>query len=234
MTTDGIRPRLFAALGVALFLLLLALTWRFTPLGQWLELEALRQGIESIRQQPLAPVLLLVIFIVACLLMVPVTALNIAMILVFGPWLGFAYAMTGTLGAALAGYTIGAWLGKTLGADRLNNRFKAIGEQIERNGLLAIATVRIVPVAPFAVINLVGGSYRIRLWDYILGTLFGMGPGIAALAFFADRLRASLQDPNWQTVASLVFAGICFLLLVFGLNRLVLRYRANASEQTES
>jgi phospholipase D1/2 len=45
----------------------------------------------------------------------------------------------------------------------------------------AIVAVRIVPVAPFAVINLFTGASHIRLRDYLIGTLLGMIPGAAGL-----------------------------------------------------
>jgi uncharacterized membrane protein YdjX (TVP38/TMEM64 family) len=53
----------------------------------------------------------------------------------------------------------------------------------------------------------------------MLGTLIGMGPGIAALAFFTDRLWASLRDPDAGTVATLVVSTLVVVGLLFGLNR---------------
>ncbi len=175
--------------------------------------------MESLRQLPLAPALLVGFFVLASLLMVPVTALIVATILVFGSVAGFAYALAGTLLSALVGYGLGVWTGGRTHWPMTGGRTEAIADRIARNGLLAVATVRIVPVAPFAVINLVAGSSRIRLRDYMLGTLIGMGPGIAALAFFTDRLWASLRDPDAGTVATLVVSTLVVVGLLFGLNR---------------
>jgi len=211
--------RWIAGAGAVAVLLGLTAAWRFTPLGEWLEPQQLRIVLESVRQLPFASTLLVGFFVLASLLMVPVTALIVATILVFGSVAGFAYALAGTLLSALAGYGLGVWMGNRARWPMTGGRTEAIADRIARNGLLAVATVRIVPVAPFAVINLVAGSSRIRLRDYMLGTLIGMGPGIAALAFFTDRLRASLRDPGAGTVTVLVVSTLVVVGLLFGLNR---------------
>jgi uncharacterized membrane protein YdjX (TVP38/TMEM64 family) len=36
------------------------------------------------------------------------------------------------------------------------------------------------------VINLFAGAFRIRFRDYLIGTLIGMIPGVAAMAVFAE------------------------------------------------
>ena len=211
--------RYLAPLGAGALLLALALAWRFTPLGEWLEPEQMRATVSAIDRLPLAPLWLVLAFVAASLLMVPVTALIVTTILVFGALKGFAYALTGTLLSALAGYGLGAFMGQR-GRWPLNGgRIEAIAERIAHNGVLAVATVRVVPVAPFAVINLAAGSLRLRLRDYVIGTVAGMGPGIAALAFFTDRLRASLRHPNATTVTMLILSVLVLAGVFWGLNR---------------
>ena len=151
--------------------------------------------------------------------MVPVTALIVATILVFGALEGFAYALTGTLLSALAGYGLGVFMGRRGRWPLDGGRIEAIAERIAHNGILAVATVRVVPVAPFAVINLAAGSLRLRLRDYVIGTVAGMGPGIAALAFFTDRLWASLRHPSGTTVALLIVSVLALAGVFWGLNR---------------
>jgi len=200
-------------------LLALALAWRFTPLGVWLEPERMRAAVAALGRLPLAPVWLVLAFVAASLLMVPVTALIVATILVFGALEGFAYALTGTLLSALAGYGLGVFMGRRGRWPLDGGRIEAIAERIAHNGILAVATVRVVPVAPFAVINLAAGSLRLRLRDYLIGTVAGMGPGIAALAFFTDRLWASLRHPSATTVALLIVSVLALAGVFWGLNR---------------
>ncbi|HBG30571.1 MAG TPA: hypothetical protein DDW98_08090 [Gammaproteobacteria bacterium] len=185
----------------------------------------MRAAVESVARLPLAPLWLVLIFVVASLLMVPVTALIVATVLVFGSLTGFVYALTGTLLSAGMGYALGVWLGGRGRWPIAHDRIEAIAQRITRNGVMAVATVRIVPVAPFAVINLVAGSVRIRWRDYLLGTVIGMGPGIAALAFFTDRLRASLRNPDGATLLTLAASALVLLGVGWGLNHWVKRVR---------
>lgn len=200
-------------------LLALALAWRFTPLGAWLEPERMRAAVAAIGRLPLAPVWLVLAFVAASLSMVPVTALIVATILVFGALKGFAYALTGTLLSALAGYGLGVLMGRRGRWPLDGGRIESIAKRIAHNGILAVATVRVVPVAPFAVINLAAGSLRLPLRDYVIGTVVGMGPGIAALAFFTDRLRASLRHPSAATVTLLILSVLALAGVFWGLNR---------------
>ena len=50
-------------------------------------------------------------------------------------------------------------------------RLNRIRRGIVRRGVLAVAAVRLVPIAPFTVVNLVAGASRIPLLDFVLGTV---------------------------------------------------------------
>lgn len=54
--------------------------------------------------------------------------------------------------------------------------------------------VRALPVAPFAVESVVAGALRIKLHDLLLGTLFGMAPGMLGTAFIGDQIGAAIGD----------------------------------------
>jgi phospholipase D1/2 len=74
--------------------------------------------------------------------------------------------------------------------------------------------VRLLPVAPFAVVNMVAGASHIRLRDLMLGTLIGISPGTLAMTLFVDQITAALQHP---TLLTLVLAGLTMVLIVLGL-----------------
>ena len=59
-------------------------------------------------------------------------------------------------------------------------RLNSVSRKLSERGLLTIITLRIVPVAPFTVINLVAGASHIRLRDFALGTLVDLLPGVFA------------------------------------------------------
>jgi phospholipase D1/2 len=148
--------------------------------------------------------------VIAGLAMFPITLLIIVTVLAFGPFTGFACAFTGALSCALIGYGLGAFLGRNTIRHIAGNRLNRISKRLAKQGLLAVVLTRIVPIAPFTIINLVAGASHIRLKDFALGTAIGMGPGIAATTLFTDRIRAMLEEPSWGNglILAMVFGSI--------------------------
>ena len=108
-------------------------------------------------------------------------------------------------------------IGKALGRDAIRRlagrRINRLSKRLSRRGLLTVITLRIVPVAPFTVINLVAGASHIRFRDLWLGTFLGMAPGALALSFFADGMVGVLRAPNVRTIA---WVGVLAVFLAGG------------------
>ena len=103
----------------------------------------------------------------------PVTVLVGVSAILFGPLLGTLYALIGAMISGAATFAIGRRLSREtvrgLAGRRLNDLSRRLGER----GLLAIVFVRVVPVGPFSIVNIVAGASHIRWRDFILGTLIG-------------------------------------------------------------
>lgn len=205
--------------GILLLLLGLAAAWRWTDLGEWLAPDRLAAIGESLRQMPASPLLVLGAFVLGSVLVVPVTAMIVAVILVFGPWLGVAYALGGSLLGAAATYGIGRIAGPQTVRRIAGAHVDRLSRALSRRGILAVITIRYMPVAPFAVINLVAGTTHIGLRDFMVGTLVGMAPGIVAVAIFIDRVVAAMRDPGPATVAILVAMIVLVIAAMVLLNR---------------
>ena len=81
-------------------------------------------------------------------------------------------------------------------------------EQLARRGVLAVIAVRLVPVAPFAIVNMIAGASHIRLRDLLLGTAVGMTPGTVAMMIFMEQIMVALKQPSagriWMVALTLV------------------------------
>jgi len=190
-------------------LLALAAAWRWTPLGQWLDVDAVVRIGERVEQSPAAPLAVLGAFVLAGALVFPVTLLIAVTVLVFGPWLGAAYALGGSLLSAAATYGLGRLLGRNVVRQLAGARLNRLSQRLGRRGLLAVVAVRVVPVAPFTVVNLVAGASHIGARDFLLGTLIGMAPGIVATVLLVDRAAAAIREPNAAAIA--IVAGVLAL-----------------------
>jgi phosphatidylserine/phosphatidylglycerophosphate/cardiolipin synthase-like enzyme/uncharacterized membrane protein YdjX (TVP38/TMEM64 family) len=208
-------------LGGTLLAVLLALiaAWHWTPLGDWLNIDILMRHAESLQAHPATPLLVISLFALAGSLAIPLTLLVVTAVLVFGSLLGFAYALAGAELSALLSYMIGQSMGRDLVRRYAGKRLNRISKKLSQRGVLTIITLRIVPVAPFAVINLVAGASHIHLRDFALGSLIGLLPGVSAISLFADSVVRSLRHPDGGNLAWLLMVMVAIVAIVFGLRK---------------
>ncbi|MCB1706876.1 MAG: VTT domain-containing protein [Halioglobus sp.] len=195
----------------------LAALWRFTPLHSWLDVERMSGIARAIQDSALTPLLVPAVYVLCGILVVPMTLLIIVTVSVFGPWLGAFYALLGGELSALVTFWIGHLMGKDTVSRIAGRRVSRISDALSRRGVLVIITLRIVPVAPFSVINVVAGISDIRLRDFAIGNFVGMLPGVVAIAFLADRLVASLRDPSATSIVLLLLATVAVIAAIYGL-----------------
>lgn len=208
---------------IAVLLVVVALTaiWRFTPLSEWLNPETLKVAAETIKSHPLTPLLVVTIFSLAGLLAFPVTLLIVTTALTFGPLWGAVYSLVGSLLSALLAYGVGHYLGRKSVQKLAGSSINRLSRRLAHHGVLAVITVRIIPVAPFTVINLVAGASHIKTRDFVLGTLLGMLPGILGLTVFADSLLKTVQEPKPGQIALFGIIIVVIVAVMFGLKKLL-------------
>jgi phosphatidylserine/phosphatidylglycerophosphate/cardiolipin synthase-like enzyme/uncharacterized membrane protein YdjX (TVP38/TMEM64 family) len=195
--------------------IVLALAWSFTPLSSLADPGRVESMLHGSAQQPWAILLVTAVFVVGGLLVFPVTVLIIATAAAFGPWLGFLYAMAGALASAVVTYWIGAAFGQEALSRVLGPRLARIRARIARRGVLAVAAVRLLPLAPFSLVNLVAGASAIRLPDYLAGTLLGMAPGLVLLSALGDQIVRIVVAPSLLNVVLLLLAASAWIGLSF-------------------
>jgi uncharacterized membrane protein YdjX (TVP38/TMEM64 family) len=116
--------------------------------------------------------------------------------------------MSGVLLAAVATFLPGRFIGKDRVRRFAGPRLKRVAKFMEQRGLIAVTAVRLVPVAPFPVVNLAMGAMRVRLAHFVLGTFIGMLPGMFAATVLSDQLAAALEEParvnGWLIAAAIL------------------------------
>lgn len=179
---------------------LLGFAWQWLPLGSWLSVQDLTDQINQLGKRPLGFPLILLIYAVGCVLALPILFLIVTSALLFGPLLGFIYAIIGTAVGAASTYGVGRLLGHRSIRRYAGSHVNRLNVMLAKRGILASAVIRWVPVAaPFTVVNMVAGASHIRFWDYMLGTMLGMLPVTLGLTVFADGAVKAFQDPQPKT-----------------------------------
>jgi phosphatidylserine/phosphatidylglycerophosphate/cardiolipin synthase-like enzyme/uncharacterized membrane protein YdjX (TVP38/TMEM64 family) len=191
--------------------------WQFTPLGAAFTPERVTAWAQAFADRPWAPLIVLAAFTPAAIVMFPRPLITLFAVVAFGPWLGFAYSMTGILISALVTYWLGTRMDRSTVRRLAGPRLNRMLEVLRRRGLLAITALRLVPLAPFTIEGIVAGAIRISLRDFALGTALGMLPGTLAATVFGDQLQIALRDPsevNLWIVGGVVVALTTATLLV--------------------
>ena len=144
---------------------------------------------------------------------VPQIVLIAAAVVAFGPWTGSAYSWIGTMVSALVGF----YLGRAAGGRALD-RFPGEGVRrfmtlVGENGFLASLIVRLVPSAPFIVVNMAAGVTPMRARDFVAGTGLGIVPKIALTAFAGASIVQLMQGEVGRNAVWLVLAAALWLVI---------------------
>jgi phospholipase D1/2 len=197
----------------------IAVIWRSTSLANLLDAKALEMSSAAVVNSPLAFLWVLAGYTVGSFVLAPITLLIVATVATFGPLMGFFYALCGSSGSAMVTYGLGRLVGKETVYRFTGSVLSRVQRQISRHGFLSLLFARIVPLAPFAVVNMVAGACQIGVCDFLLATVLGMSPGIFMIVVLADQLGRTLNNPSVGTVALLIALAIFFALLGGGFYR---------------
>jgi phosphatidylserine/phosphatidylglycerophosphate/cardiolipin synthase-like enzyme/uncharacterized membrane protein YdjX (TVP38/TMEM64 family) len=201
----------------------LAAVWQSKALADVLDAATLNGWADALQESPLAPLLVIGAYVAGGFILAPVSLLIILTAATFDPIPGFVYALTGSVLSAVLMYAIGRIAGKDAVRRIAGTRLGRLQRQISRHGLLSVLIVRVFPVAPFTVVNLVAGASQVRLRDFVLGTVGGMGPGILALVVLEHQLYQTLRDPAQTSFALFMGLSLFFGALAVAFYRWVLK-----------
>jgi uncharacterized membrane protein YdjX (TVP38/TMEM64 family) len=208
----------------ALVLLSLPFIWRYTPLATYADPDTVRGAMAAIADNAWAPAIVVAVFVAGGLVAFPVMVLIAVTAATFGPVWGLAYAAAGSFASAMITYGIGGWLGKDLLRSILGPRLDRIRRRIVKQGVLAVAGIRLVPVAPFTFVNLVAGASEIRLYDYLAGTILGMAPGLVIMSALGHQVFQILSRPTAGNIAALGGAVVAWIAVSVGVQLAMSRF----------
>lgn len=138
---------------------------------EWLQATLDRAGIWG-------PIIYIVIYTVATVLVLPSTVLNLAGGALFGPWLGSLWTTIGALVAAIVAFGFTRTVGRELVEKRMAGYWQTIDAEIRNGGMFYMFSIRLLPVIPYGLVNFAAGLTSISWKDYVLGTALGTLPGV--------------------------------------------------------
>ncbi len=189
----------------------LGLLWYLTPLSNLTDPQLIRAQFSELEASIWAPVIVVATFLIAGAVMFPINLLIAGVAAAFGPWLGLVYAFAGCLASALLTYGIGRWLGSNFLRDLLGKRLNRVRERIVKQGIVSVVAIRLVPVAPFTVVNLAAGASEIKIADYLIGTILGLAPGLVIMSFLGHQASDVFSNPTATNVLLLMGTAVVWI-----------------------
>lgn len=176
----------------------------------------------------LAPAAFVVVYVAATLVGAPGTPFTLLSPFLFGPLTAFVVMVVASSASAAAGFLIARYLARDAFTERLGETdgFSRLARLVAAHDWIVIPFLRIVPVAPFAIVNYSFGLTGISFWRYALWTELAMVPMNALLilgadVFYVAAVRGTVSGP-------VVAAAAVAAALVAGLVAIGLRKRARA------
>ena len=164
--------------------------------------------------------LFVLIYILACALLIPGSPLTIGGGATFGFWNGLLLVSIGsTLGAAAA-FLISRYLAIEFIERKLNrsHKFSAIDSAITKEGWKIVFWARLSPIIPFFLLNYALGLTKIRLHTYIISSWAGMIPGTVLYTYVGSLgksiLTAESSPADWMILGIGLIATVCVTLIL--------------------
>jgi uncharacterized membrane protein YdjX (TVP38/TMEM64 family) len=188
------------------------LAWR---LGYF---EAARRGaiitaLGDISGSPAAAAIFMLAWVLAVLLCLPTTVLTV----LGGALFGTAHGALCSWSAALIGTAAAHAVAHKLDTPAIRRRFgthRLFGRLQARADVPFLIRMRVMPIAPFGVLDYVAGLAGVPMRPIMLATAIGVAPGILAYTFAGAQLRIGLNAPAGAGKQAFFIAGLISLGMV--------------------
>jgi len=209
------RRQIWFAVAIVLVLFGIASAWQWSPLADQIDIRKVSAWAVALRKNPARPFIILAAYFVGSLILVPITVLIIATAIVFGPILGLVYSLVGSFLGAGVTYALGYFLGRDFVQRTTGPKWERVERKIGQSGIIAVAALRLLPIAPFSIVNIISGAFHVPVRDYILGSLLGLLPGIVVINLFAHQFERAIRNPgagSFAVLAALVLLSVLGIL----------------------
>ncbi|MCG3863318.1 MULTISPECIES: bifunctional TVP38/TMEM64 family protein/FAD-dependent oxidoreductase [unclassified Photobacterium] len=211
-------------LALLIVIISLIVSWVHFDLGQYLTLDFIKQEQSAlqakIQNQPIVVyVSYFAIYVLATALSLPGAAiLTLLAAAIFGFWpslviVSFASTIGATLAFLSSRFILRDWV-----QQRFGSRLKTINQGIEKEGEFYLLTLRLIPVFPFFLINLLMGLTPIKTRTFYLISQLGMLP---ATAIF---INAGTQLSNIESLRGIISTPVLLSLALLGIFPLIAKF----------
>ena len=224
--TNPRRRTIMITVGLAVLACIVGLLLFISNTVSWLDGDRISAFLEESRGTYFALPTVLLVYLIGGLLFFPVTVLSLAVAAIFGPIWGPIYGIFGALLSAGTTFLIGKGLGNAGLRKLAGPKVEAVDKKLANTGIVGVATIRMLPIAPFSLVNLVAGISSISLMQFLMGTFLGMFPQMIAKGLVGDSIMQIFKQPSAETVTYLVIGLVVWIAMIVGSQKLAKMYQA--------
>lgn len=196
---------LLGCLGLVLAAALVVLVARSLGLSAFPRFGELRRAVESAGLW--GPVVFVLLQVALNVPPFPRTVFTVSAGVLFGAVGGAALTLFATaLSAVVAFALVRATGGRLVARYAGHPRAVWVRRRLDHHGVLAVTSLRLIPMVPFAVLNYLSGLSQVRFWPYLVGTVIGSAPSTIAVVALGDAVTGHVPP------ALLLVSGICAVL----------------------
>ena len=198
-------------------IIVLIVLFKVLGLGQYLTLDYLKSSQEKFailynnNQVAVIAVYMLIYIAVTALSLPGAAVMTLAGGAMFGFWIGFiVVSFASTIGATLACF-VARFLLRDWVQNKFGDKLTAINEGIAKEGAFYLFSLRLVPIFPFFIINLVLGLTNMNLLTFYWVSQVGMLPGTMVY------VNAGKELAKIDSLSGILSPGLILSFIILGL-----------------
>jgi uncharacterized membrane protein YdjX (TVP38/TMEM64 family) len=152
---------------------------------------------------------------------------------IFGVWNGTLLVSLGSTAGATIAFLMSRYLFRESLMKKFQRKFRKVNHQMQVNGNSYLFTLRLVPVSPYVVINILMGLTSIRTWSFAWITFVAMFPGNLVYVLAGRKISeisTASEILTWQLILILTLLGA----LPFFLKKIGKLLAGNRTESQEA
>ena len=207
-TLDKIRAAIF----VSFTLLIIASLLAYAAWGDKLPIKEINMYVDSSNR---APWIFMAVY-AGLAVFLPTTPMMAVGGVLFGFWFGLLLTTLAGFVSAIFTFGLARTLGRTFVENILGRKSSAellekYHDKIARHGVVSVIVLRIMPIMPFNILNLIMGISKVSVKNYAAGTVVGLVPSnILAVYFGSLALTFALREFSFY-LAVLLTLGLIVL-----------------------
>ncbi|WKX01851.1 MULTISPECIES: TVP38/TMEM64 family protein [Rhodococcus] len=145
---------------------------------------------------------------------IPRTVFTLSAGVLFDPLVGIGVTIAATTVSAVVAFVTIRALGREAVQSRLSHpAVRAVDARLAHRGWLAVGSLRLIAVVPFAVVNYCCALSSVRLLPYTVATVAGILPGTIGVVLLGDAITGRTNPVLTAVTAVCLLVGVAGLLL---------------------